>query len=61
MFEAFYQNPIYMFIEMLDEIKEKIPPKKYIFLLKMTPHNVFSPRWSSHVVPANLIASYNLD
>jgi hypothetical protein len=40
-----YQNPFYMFIKMLYEIKEKLPPKytkiyppqKYIFLPKATP------------------------
>jgi len=37
-----------MFIEMLNEIKEKPPPKynppkKNIFLLEAAPHNVLSP------------------
>jgi len=46
-----YQNPFYMFIKMLNEIKEKNFPKiyqnitlkKYIFLLKVTPCSVVSP------------------
>ncbi len=43
-----YQNSFYMFIKMLDEIKEKLPPKytqkkKDIFLPKTTPHSVLSP------------------
>jgi hypothetical protein len=36
-----YQNTFYMFIKMLDEIKENFPPnytpQKYIFLPKVTP------------------------
>jgi hypothetical protein len=32
-----YQNPFYMFIKMLDEIKKEIAPKKNIFLPKTPP------------------------
>jgi len=43
-----YQTPFYMFIEMLNEIKKKLPPKytpqkENIFLPKVAPHNVLSP------------------
>ncbi len=38
-----YQNLFYMFIKILDEIKENFPPKKYIFMPKAFPPSVFSP------------------
>jgi len=46
-----HQTPFYMFIEMLNEIKEKLPPKytppkKTIFLPKVAPYNVLSPFFS---------------
>jgi hypothetical protein len=42
-----YQNPFYMFLKMLNEIKEKMPklypPKSTFYCLKRPPCNVFSP------------------
>ncbi len=46
-----YQNPFYIFIKMLDEIKEKLPqdipkytPQKiHFFPLKQPPYNVLTP------------------
>jgi hypothetical protein len=38
-----YQNPFNMFIKMLDEIKEKLPPKSFFSCLKRPPPSVFSP------------------
>ncbi len=39
MLETFISNPFYIFTKMLNEIKEKLPPKytkrQYIFLLKV--------------------------
>jgi len=39
MLEVLYQNPFYMFIKMLDEIKMKLPPKYLTLKLVSTLNN----------------------
>jgi hypothetical protein len=55
-----YQKARWIFFQNYPKIIQNVPKKKYIFLLKVSPHNVLSPHkeknncWSPPIIRKNI-------